>query len=226
MHIIVNDRPRTGRKQSLLRPAAGRMAGWRRPKHVAAWAGGIVIAVLALGCILIAANSDGPATFLSPEDRLAPADAALVFSGDPNYERTLEAARLYRAGYARYLVFSGRGGPGDSAESMAQVALQQGVPSSALLMEREATSTYENVLFTRGLLARHGVHTLILVTSPYHQRRAYLVARHLLPRVTLINHPVHAWYWRPHGWWREPKLRAVVLDEDLKLAGYLLLGHI
>lgn len=202
------------------------MFGWSRPARVAAWAGGLVVAVLVAASAFVAANPDAPATFLRPEDGLVAADAALVFSGDPYYARTLEAARLYRAGYARYLVFSGRGGSGDSAQSMAEVALRQGVPPSALLMEREATSTYENVLFVRGLLARHDVHTLILVTSPYHQRRAYLVARHLLPGITLINHPIIAGYWHAHGWWRHPALRRVVLDEYLKIAGYLLLGRI
>ncbi len=177
-------------------------------------------------CVLVVGSPDRVAAFLAKADRLAVADAALVFSGDPYYERTLEAARLYRAGYARYLVLSGRGGPGDSAQSMAEVALQDGVPPSALLMEVNATSTYENVLFVRGLIARHGVHRLILVTSPYHQRRAYLVARHLLPGIALINHPVRSPYWHPHGWWRDPALRGVVLDEYLKLAGYLLLGRI
>lgn len=166
------------------------------------------------------------ARFLTPEDRLQPADAILVFSGDPDYERTLEATRVYQLGYARYLVFSGRGGPGDSAQSMAQVARLHDVPDRAILLEEQATSTYENVLFVRALLAQHQVHRLILVTSPYHQRRACLVARHLLRRMTLINHPVPESHWKTQGWWRDPAERGVILSEYAKLAGYMLMGHI
>jgi uncharacterized SAM-binding protein YcdF (DUF218 family) len=206
--------------------AAGRTVGRRRPLFTAARAGAFGVAVLAAAIVVVVANPDALATFLRPEDRLAPADAALVFSGDPNYARTLEAVRLYRAGYVRYLVFSGAGGPGDSAASMARVALRNRVPPAALLLDGRARSTYQNVLFVRGLLTRHHVHTLILVTTPYHQRRAYLVARHLLPTVVLINRPIQAWYWRPHGWWRDPPLRNAVVDEYMKIAGYLLLGRI
>ena len=176
--------------------------------------------------MLAIVSPDEPVEFLAKADRLAGSDAALVFSGDVDYVRTREAARLYRARYVRYLVFSGHGGPGDSAQSMAQVALQHGVPSRAMLMEGRATSTYENVLFVRGLLARRHVRRLILVASWYQQRRAYLVARSLLPGMVLINDPAWAPYWRAHGWWRDAVTRQIVLDEYAKLAGYLMLGRL
>ncbi len=166
------------------------------------------------------------ARFLTPDDHMQSADAILVFSGDPDYERTLEAARLYNLGYAHYLVFSGQGGPGDSALSMAAVAQLRGVPDHAILVDRRATNTYENVLFVRELLARGHVRRLILVTSPYHQRRAYLVARHLLPHVLLINHPVPHGRWNPQGWWRDPFARTILVREYAKLAGYLVMRRI
>jgi len=205
---------------------AGHCSHGLRFSRLVAWVGGLVIGALAAGLAFVTVNPDAPAAFLRPEDRLVPADAALVFSGDPYYARTLEAARLYRGGYARYLVFSGAGGPGDSAVSMAAVAFRFGVPGEALLLDSRAKSTYQNVLYVRWLLARYQVHTLILVTAPYHERRAYLVARHLLPGVVLINHPIRARYWHPHGWWHNPALRRVVFVEYMKLAGYLVLGRI
>jgi uncharacterized SAM-binding protein YcdF (DUF218 family) len=189
---------------------------------------GIGVAVIALAAVsaFVVARPAVVADFLTPEDRLHAADAILVFSGDPDYERTLEATRVYHLGYARYLVFSGRGGPGDSAQSMAEVARLHGVPDAAILLEEQATSTYENVLFVRALLAQYHVHRLILVTSPYHQRRAYLVARHVLRQVTLINHPVRQSRWSAQGWWRDPAERDIVLSEYAKLAGYFLERHI
>lgn len=189
-------------------------------------AAGTVAAAASILAGFLVAHPTALASFLTPDDRLHVADAILVFSGDPDYERTLEGAHLYHLGYAHYLVFSGRGGPGDSAQSMAAVARLHGVPDQAILLEGRAVSTYQNVLFVRDLLAGHHVRTLILVTSPYHQRRAYLVARHVLPHVVLINHAVPQSHRNPQGWWREPGARAAVVREYMKLAGYLVLGRI
>ena len=175
---------------------------------------------------LVLADPMAPARFLVLNEPLRRADAVLVFSGDPEYERTLEAVRVYRAGYAPYLVFSGQGGPGDSAESMAEVARRSGVPGSAILVEPRARSTYENVAFVRDLLARHQVKTLILVTSPYHERRAYLVARHVLHDVALVNHPVPQSSWSPQGWWWTPGGREAVVREYAKLGAYLVMGRL
>lgn len=200
-------------------PRGARFSAVRVTAGIAA----IVTVVLAARAM---ADPAAVARFLAPDDHLEHADAILVFSGDPYYERTLEAARLYRLGYASYLVLSGRGGPGDSGRSMAAVARLHGVPDQAMLLEEQAASTYENVLFVRELLARHRVRTLILVTSPYHQRRAYLVARHVLRGVVLINHAVPQSYWSPQEWWRDPAARATLVHEYAKLAGYFILRRI
>jgi uncharacterized SAM-binding protein YcdF (DUF218 family) len=184
-----------------------------------------IIITIALAAVVVA-DPMAPARFLAPSDPLRRADAVLVFSGDPEYERTLEAVRVYRAGYAPYLVFSGQGGPGDSAQSMAEVAHRSGVPGSAILLEPRARSTYENVAFVRDLLARHHVRTLILVTSPYHERRAYLVARHVLRDVALVNHPVPHSSWSPEGWWWTPGGRQTVVDEYAKLGAYFVTGRL
>lgn len=190
------------------------------------WAGGLVATVLVIASLLLIAKTSVPAAFLCPKDRLMPADAALVFSGDPSYQRTLEAARLYHWGFVRYIVLSGRGVGGDSADNMAAVAVQDGVPPDALVVERHATNTFENVVYVRWLLVEHRIHRLILITSPQHQRRAYLVARRFLPGIVLINHPIRAREWRPQGWWENSMLRRAVLNEYIKLAGYLVLGRI
>jgi uncharacterized SAM-binding protein YcdF (DUF218 family) len=187
--------------------------------------GTLMAAAMALAASLVT-HPMVPARFLTPDDDLQVADAILVFSGDPDYERTLEAVHLYHLGYGRYLVFSGRGGPGDSAQSMAAVARLHGVPDQAILEDGRATNTYQNVLFVRELLARVHVRKLILVTSAYHQRRAYLVAHHVLRDVVLINHAAAQSRRTPREWWRDPAARATVAREYMKLAGYLVMGRI
>jgi 4-aminobutyrate aminotransferase-like enzyme len=51
--------------------------------------------------------TDAPARFLVLQDPLAVTDAVVVMAGDPDYERTLTAARLVRAKQARLLILTG-----------------------------------------------------------------------------------------------------------------------
>ena len=60
------------------------------------------------------------------------------------------------------------------AEVMRSLAMSQGVPASAILLETRASSTYENVLFVYELLEEFDSKTILLVSSPYHMRRALL----------------------------------------------------
>jgi uncharacterized SAM-binding protein YcdF (DUF218 family) len=67
-------------------------------------------------------------------------------------------------------------------------ALSLGVPDQAILIEAHARSTVDNITNTRDLLAKGGIHveSVTLVSRPYHQRRAYNIARRLWPDVDVI----------------------------------------
>jgi uncharacterized SAM-binding protein YcdF (DUF218 family) len=56
---------------------------------------------------------------------------------------------------------------------MAQVAIDAGVPKSAILIENRATNTGENIRFSRELLAERGItlHEGLFVQKPYMERR-------------------------------------------------------
>jgi uncharacterized SAM-binding protein YcdF (DUF218 family) len=65
------------------------------------------------------------------------------------------------------------------------------------------------------------------VTSPYHQRRAFLAARRAFgSAVTVLNHPARPSSWLPENWWRTAHSRRIVASEHLKLAYYSLRGWI
>jgi uncharacterized SAM-binding protein YcdF (DUF218 family) len=53
------------------------------------------------------------------------------------------------------------------------------VPESAIYLETEATSTYENLLFSREIMNREGLSTAIIITHTYHGRRAQEIAKEL-----------------------------------------------
>ena len=93
--------------------------------------------------------------------------------------RARHAAGLWRAGEVRALVLSGgeRTHPPAEAEVMARVCRTEGVPEAAMLLERAALTTEENILLSHPLLERLGARDLVLVTDSYHAARARLVAR-------------------------------------------------
>jgi uncharacterized SAM-binding protein YcdF (DUF218 family) len=198
----------------------------QKPKrNRARWSLGVV--VLAVSTTWFGLSS-APARFLDVEDPLETADAALVMTGDPGFERTTAAARLVCAGKARLLVLTGgEPWPGDSAASLRARALREGVPSDRIRLEDRSTDTRESLVNVAPILEEEGVRSLILVTSPYHQRRASLAARRAFPGIRVLSRPVRTRPWPPvRPWWRDAGTRRLVFQEYAKLVYYGLRGWI
>jgi uncharacterized SAM-binding protein YcdF (DUF218 family) len=184
----------------------------------------VAFAVVATLAIVFA---DAPARWLVVRDQREPADAALVLTGDLDFERTDHAAALVRSGEARLLVLTG-GVPfvGDSAESLRDRALADGVPAERIRLENTSTDTWESLVAVRPILTNERVKTLLLVSSPYHMRRASLAARRALPGIRILCEPAPCSHWRPKGWWRSSYGRRIVMSEYVKLVYYLLRGWV
>jgi uncharacterized SAM-binding protein YcdF (DUF218 family)/glycosyltransferase involved in cell wall biosynthesis len=128
------------------------------------------------------------------------ADAIVVFAGGVGesgkqgtgfQERVSQAVALYKGGYAPRIIFSsGYIFTLHEAEVMKSVAVDNGVPAEAILLEERAASTFENVAFTHRILADHGWRHVLLVSSPYHMRRAVMTWRHTAPDVAVTPTPV------------------------------------
>jgi len=69
-------------------------------------------------------------------------------------------------------------------------AIDQGVPASGIVLEERATNTYENVKYVDDILRDHHWRRILLVSSPYHMRRATMVWHKQAPEVTVIPTPV------------------------------------
>jgi uncharacterized SAM-binding protein YcdF (DUF218 family)/glycosyltransferase involved in cell wall biosynthesis len=127
------------------------------------------------------------------------ADAIVVFAGGVGEtgkaggggsERLNEAVSLYRAGYAPYIVLSsGYVYSFKEAEEMRDLAIAQGVPAGAIALEQRAKNTYENVKFVDDVLREHRWRSILLVSSPYHMRRALMVWRKQAPDVMVTPTP-------------------------------------
>ncbi|WP_318208526.1 YdcF family protein [Streptomyces sp. SJL17-1] len=106
------------------------------------------------------------------------------------------AADLYKRGMAPLLVFTGATSPTThermprgEAVHYKERAIELGVPASAVLVEPHARNTGENIRFSRELLAEAGiaVSSVLLISKPYEERRAYATARKLWPDVEIVS---------------------------------------
>ncbi len=100
-------------------------------------------------------------------------------SGKPGqgYEERVErAVELYKQGYADHIIFSS-GYAYFFKEPLIMKALAEslGVPKEAIILEDKAKDTYQNVMFSKEILDQKKWKSILLVSSPYHMRRAYLV---------------------------------------------------
>ena len=126
-------------------------------------------------------------------------DAIVVFAGGVGesgkagggaQERLKQAVDLYRAGWARYLVLSsGYVYSYREAESMRTLAIDQGVPAADIVLEQRAANTYENVKFVDDILRDHRWTSILLVSSPYHMRRAVGVWHKVAPQIAVVPAP-------------------------------------
>lgn len=105
------------------------------------------------------------------------------------------AAELYLEGWAPLLVFSGGLGNLTSdiwtvpeADQFAAIAIQKGVPQSAILIENKSTNTGENITFTQKLLSAKGLNPnrFIVVQKPYMERRSYATFKKHWPEKELL----------------------------------------
>jgi len=180
----------------------------------------MIKAILAVG-LVFGLSALFVSAYLSPDDLArcqespsistgcGKADAIVAVSGGKTQFRTAEAIKLYKAGWADTLIFSGAAfdtAAPSNASVMRKQALEAGVPASDIVVDEFSRTTRENAEKTIDIVEKYDVERMILVTSPYHQRRASIEFKNLTEnRVTVVNHPTAKdpdWPWY---WWATPK---------------------
>lgn len=123
------------------------------------------------------------------------ADALIVLGGEP-LARPQEAARLYGKGVSSLIFVSGIGDHGENR----RILLRNGVPDAAIQIEPGSFSTFTNALFLKPVLRGAHVRTALLVTSPFHTRRALATFRMVIPEVRFgVTDASIGWWGRPEG---------------------------
>lgn len=153
--------------------------------------------------------------YLSPQDVLEKADAIVVVSGGDNNQRIEKAVQLYKESWAPFILFSGAAAEGDvsNALAMKRIAVSKGVPASRILMEEKSRTTEENAELSAVIIKEEGYKSIILVTSPYHQRRTFQLFEEQLPEIKIINRSAIDDSWRKRGWWENNSARFLTVGE-------------
>lgn len=92
---------------------------------------------------------------------------------------------------------------------------------SRIILGRESTSTFQNAVEVRESLEQMGGHSLILVTSSYHQNRALKLLEREFARLPKMNveifpSPTESPNFPRSGWWWSPTSWSILLWEYVK----------
>jgi uncharacterized SAM-binding protein YcdF (DUF218 family) len=117
-------------------------------------------------------------------------------------ERLDRAVELFKEGRIPAIIVSGGLDRTDfiltEAEGMRNYLLERGIPDRVIVMEQQATSTYENLLFSQQLMSQHGWHSSVIITHRYHMLRAMEMAAFLHydhPQASPVDSQVLSMFW-------------------------------
>ena len=128
------------------------------------------------------------------QHQLHPCDVG-VGLGSHDLGVAVVAVRLFHRGMFRRIVFTGANAPTTverfprgEAVHYGEYATENGIPPDSVLIEPAAKNTSENITLTRDLLRQNGIHpqSLILMSRPYQQRRAYATCKKVWPEVGVL----------------------------------------
>jgi uncharacterized SAM-binding protein YcdF (DUF218 family) len=167
--------------------------------------------------------------WLVVEDSLVHADVIVILSGRLP-ERALEAARVYRAGYAEQVWISPPVSAVDDLKEMKisylgedfyneKVLIAKGVPPDAIrILERPDANTEEEVRQIAEDLRKSKFHSVIIITSKPHTRRVRTIWRKLAgPEPRMMVHYAQEDTYDGAHWWRHTRDALDVVRETLGL---------
>lgn len=137
--------------------------------------------------------------WLAVSDELAAADLIFLFGG-ATIEIAAKAVEIYQHGFSPHIVASGNTGTFSNpdwvrpeADIFAHYLRKQGIPGSAVTVQNRSTNTLEDAVFSLAAVDARGVphSSVIIISRPVHQRRAYATYQHQDPNAKLLNAPCH-----------------------------------
>jgi uncharacterized SAM-binding protein YcdF (DUF218 family) len=194
----------------------------------------VVLAALAAVVVLAAVAAPIAGLFLVVADPLRRSDAIFVMEGSTP-TRELEAAALYDAGWAPLVVVVRAYDPvppyirrlaGEmlSHERAVAVLRHRGVPEKAIVvLDRRIDNTARELAADYTFARERKFERVILVTSPYHTRRAWLIWRARYgDTLPAIVRPTPYEDFRGDRWWRSRQYLELTAHEIFGIANFYL----
>ena len=189
-----------------------------------------VLSIVAIGGLILAVVIFfGVGRWLVVEDPLVKAKAIVVLSGAMPL-RAIEAARLYREGYAPEVWLTHSTEPGETLKEMGipffdedyyntRVLIHEGVPPKAIhVLEPPIVNTADEIRVAAAALARGKGSAVIFVTTKAHTRRVRLLWRRLATgQGRTIVRAAAGDPFDPRHWWRTTSDALDVVREVLGL---------
>lgn len=171
----------------------------------------------------------GAGAFLIIADELSEAKAIVVLSGGDE-TRMREALDLYEDGYADVIILTETGRELENLDvlhsfDMRIQLMNNGVPSGNILItDHIVGSTADEAAAVKTLLTNRQFNSAIIVTDPYHTKRASIIFRDVFADspIRLIFRPVTSSWFNSRTWFLSARGWQYTLLEYLKLAGYKL----
>ncbi len=169
----------------------------------------------------------GMASFLVFRTDLKHADVIIVLGGDS--ERVPYGVKLYKSNYSDKIIVTG--GPLKIphlnnmtwAELAKEEAVDSGVAPKDVILEDKSTTTYEDAQFSRNIMQQSNFTSAIVVSSPYHMRRASWIFGRVYKNdnITLLYSPVDNSWFKEEKWWTDERSMQAIFDEYAKLVYYM-----
>jgi uncharacterized SAM-binding protein YcdF (DUF218 family) len=215
-------------------PHPTRVAGTPRRRWVAAAV--LLCLVIASSTLVLARGLWLPAIghFLIVSDELVRADAVVALAGEE--ARQFAAASVYQAGVATVVLVTELplGSEADRrsyVERARHRLIQHGVPPASIhVVPGVGTTTYAEVVNVRAFVEQRGLTSLVIVTSPWHTRRARMVASRAFAGSDVdvrvrpsegSDHEASERVYHPDAWWSDEYGRVITTSEWLKILGFM-----
>jgi uncharacterized SAM-binding protein YcdF (DUF218 family) len=170
---------------------------------------------------------------LIAQDRLSPADAILVLGGG-RPERVVQGVELYRQKYADRMIFTGEYDRTlvnqnlHWASEAQKLAARLGVPKEKTILIFNSRSTHDDATLSREVCRTNGFRSLIVVSEPYHTRRARFTFHKVYKDtgIKIMIYPVQDSWYRADTWWHSESGLLDTNSEYVKFVYYLLKGYL
>lgn len=165
-----------------------------------------------------------------------PEKAELIFVFGHSYLSTMNEVKvLYDKKYSNRILITGhsKGKLKDiEADRFFERGVELGIPKKTFLLEREATNSKENILFSKPIIEKEigfkKIKTILFVCKSFHTRRVLMTAKKFLPpNIKFCFYPViDERNIKKDNWWKNDVAKTRVLEEVRRIGEYTLSGDL